>query len=60
MKGGGEYKPNIRTIRNNTGSNIFIYNITEYKTKCCPLKIYTNKETAVKEDNKTKTPCIGP
>jgi hypothetical protein len=21
----GEYKPNIRTIRNNTGSNIFIY-----------------------------------
>jgi hypothetical protein len=61
----GEYKPNIRTIRNNTGSNIFIYilyNITEYKTKCYQrvLKIYTNKETAVKQDNKTKTLCIGP
>jgi hypothetical protein len=23
MKGGGGYKPNIRTIRNNTGSNIY-------------------------------------
>jgi hypothetical protein len=62
----GEYKPNI-TIRNNTGSNIsylyeYICNITEYKTKCCQrvLKIYTNKKTAVKQHNQTKTPCIGP
>jgi hypothetical protein len=24
------------------------------------LKIYTNKETSVEQDNQTKTPCIGP
>jgi hypothetical protein len=54
---GGEYKPSIRTIRNNTGSNIYAY-----KTKCCQLvlKIYTTNETAVKQDSQTKTLCIGP
>jgi hypothetical protein len=42
--------------------HVTLYNITEYKTKCCQrvLKIYTNKKTAVKQDNQTKTPCIGP
>jgi hypothetical protein len=56
--GGGGVQTKIITIINKKG----IYNRTMYKTKCCPrvLKIYTNNETAVKQDNKTKTPCIGP